>query len=797
MKRDTLFCFGFSLMAACIGLPSGGFGASELTFDASGQPATLVLGDVDRFASQASAGFHLRYFDGTSVTDTLLTDLLVSGDEVSVSHPDGLPRFTFRIDAYDRHLAIHLIGVQGIAATDRNWGINLTLRANDTVRYFSLNDVAGNSYSSRYRAGSSIEMVWRYLWGSRYDGERGSFVLYDGTLTGDDLDAALAEIWSTQHAAGLMVRPAGQASWNPNDVRAWVEAYAAQNNDMSEVELEAGSQEELYRLTDSYVFSNHIKRVKLHTKTWRGEYWPNYNSRVHVNTNVFPAGKADLLAYSNHLRTNGVLLRLHSVSCVIGKNDPDYIVGGVDDRLASWGTGTLEKAVDASATTLRFVPDAGVSAPLLGMNIAHTGKRLYWNYFRLGNEIVKVGAFRRTDDDVWILENCTRGLGGTDSAAHGAADEMVGLHCSYNSNYIPAYDLDQTNSLMDELALEYAGFVNDLQLGHLHFDGPEIHDIYPWAIRDLFDRIYGYVDHPTTSSRVGGSISAHFEQQFSAVRDDLSYGYFPLEVGLRLEDLNRPKLATSLLDTHFHAEDGILLNGRRVTLSCPQSGYGVSADLLAAHGLSDEVLRIFQYWLELAPVLDAADVAYIESMTKRTSGSSHYESEDVLVLGTNATGRYIFTPHRIMGRTSGEDALYHIEQEWGAVPRFQAISAGTTMALYNPYGAQQPQVVIRVVETSTALHDPLITVNGTGTLSVTGDIEPGEYLKFAGGSSVNVYDNNWNFDRTLAATPTAFSVIGGTNTVTTAAGSGTGSPELNVQYITLGDVYVLESNSKL
>jgi hypothetical protein len=417
---------------------------------------------------------------------------------------------------------------------------------------------------------------------------------------------------------------------------------------------------------------------------------------------------------------------------------------------------------------------------------------------RVGDEILKVGSFNRTDDEVWILKNCTRGLGGTDPAAHSADEEMAGLYCSYNANYIPAYDLDQTNSLLDELALEYATFVNDLQLGHLHFDGPEIHDINRWTGRDLFDRIYSYVDHPTTSSRVGRSISAHFEQQFSSVRDDLSYSYFGLEVGLRLEYLSRPKLATSILDTHFHIEDGILLNGRRVSLTCPQSGYGVSEDLLASHGLAEEVLQLFQYWLELAPVLDDADVEYIENRTERTSGSSHYQSEDVLVLGKNASDEYIFTPHRIMGRTSGEDTFYKIEQEWGAVPRFQEIPAGTTMELYNPYTNQTPQVVIRVVETSTTLANPFITVNGTGTLTVTGDVDPGEYMKYEGGSSVEVYDNNWNRERTLPAAAANFTVLYGTNTVTTAAGGGSAdTPDLNVQYITLGPVYVLESNDNL
>ncbi|MDF7809730.1 hypothetical protein P4E94_19990, partial [Pontiellaceae bacterium B12219] len=101
---------------------------------------------------------------------------------------------------------------------------------------------------------------------------------------------------------------------------------------------------------------------------------------------------------------------------------------------------------------------------------------------------------------------------------------------------------------------------------------------------------------------------------------------------------------------------------------------------------------------------------------------------------------------------------------------FQDIAAGTTIELYNPNAAQTPQVVIRVEESSVALQDPLITVNGSGTLSVSGDIQPGEYMQYEGSSTVNVFDENWNFDRTLSAVATDFSVDAGTNTVTTAAG---------------------------
>jgi len=232
-----------------------------------------------------------------------------------------------------------------------------------------------------------------------------------------------------------------------------------------------------------------------------------------------------------------------------------------------------------------------------------------------------------------------------------------------------------------------------------------------------------------------------------------------------------------------------------LTLTVPQSGQGFNQEVVDAHGNIDGVLELFGYWQEVIPVIHANDIAYLGSLATLTGG--HYRSEDVPVLGKNEAGQYTFTPHRIMGRTSGEDALYQIEQEWGSVPRFQSITAGTEMVLSNPNAAQVPQVVIRVVETSTTLVDPLITLNTTGTLAVTGDVQPGEYLKYEGGTTATVYDNNWNVLRTLPAVATAFETVTGENTVLTGSGAGATTSDLMVQYITLGTPYILEANNSL
>ncbi|WP_136079380.1 hypothetical protein [Pontiella desulfatans] len=799
MIRRVLICF------FCAVAPLPVFSASELTFDYSAKPATLVLGGVNRFASNSSSGFHLRYFDGKDLTDTLLSDIATTGDEITVSHPNGLPRFTFRIDSFANHLAIHLIDVQGIG-TDRNWGLSLELRANADVGHFPLNGMADSTGRDwPYGISDQIDLNWPYLWAARGDGTRGSFVLYDGILAGEELDATLTEIWSTQNAAGHMVRPAGQTTWTTNDVLAWVAQYEAKFASLSTVSVAPGNEQELYEMTDTYVIPSGAKRVYMFSTIWRGEYHLDYLGMADVNTNVFPNGKADLIAYGSYLATNGpppfgAHLQLKSLSPGIGQWDPRFVSSSfVDPRIATWGTGRLEDAVNSSATTLRLRPDPGVTVPLRGSN-PHVGGRMEYQYCRVGPannaELIKVGKFTRTDDEVWMLEDCSRGYGATDPKSHSASSEMAGYHLA-NDMFIPALDLGETNSISEEICDEYADFLDDVNVGHIHHDGAAQMQLTPWHDRDIFDYIYSRVDHPTTSSRVGESTAANFEQLFSGVRDNKSLDYNDVRIGLRLHDEGNSHIetSTSMLDLHFDALDGIMNNSRRPSFAAGKSGGALTMDILNHYGMTGEAFQLFKDWIELAPVFDDADASYVSGFM--SADGNHWKGEDVLVLGTNGTGGYIFTPHRVMGRTSGEDEFIHIDQEWGAVPRFQDIPAGTTMQLYNPYAAQTPQVVVRVEEGSPALEDPLITINGTGTLDVSGDIQPGEYMKYEGGSTVRVYDGNWNFGRTLSATATSFTVNSGNNDVTTDKGSGSNTPDLRVQYITLGDVYVLESNNNL
>ena len=279
----------------------------------------------------------------------------------------------------------------------------MNIAANDTVGI--------KTFDNYIKAGQTnsnwLQIAWPYSWEQRDNGSHGSVALYDGTLNGDALDAALAEIWSTASAEN-MPRPADQPAWSESEVKKWVDAFDAKFSNLSEVMLEADTAEELYTLTDKFILPNPVKRVYLHTKTWRGEYFPNFHGIDEINLKVFPKGKDDLKAYADHLHSNGILLKLHNVSLGIGLNDPDYVIGGIDSRVANWGKASLVSAVDEKATTLKIKPGDGTMWPPR----YPPGNLDVVSYIHIGEEIVRVKKFENTDTDEWTLATACGATGG-------------------------------------------------------------------------------------------------------------------------------------------------------------------------------------------------------------------------------------------------------------------------------------------------------------------------------------------------------------------------------------------------
>ena len=136
------------------------------------------------------------------------------------------------------------------------------------------------------------------------------------------------------------------------------------------------------------------------------------------------------------MRGKGIGLTIHTVSCAIANEDPDYLVGKIDDRLAKWTTGVLAQPVSATDRTIAFRPVPGAELP---MNIdrpvtgpAHVDP---WNSIRtmrLGNELIRIGSFADTDHKMWLLKDCQSGQFQTTADAHVADTAASGLIRPYD-----------------------------------------------------------------------------------------------------------------------------------------------------------------------------------------------------------------------------------------------------------------------------------------------------------------------------------------------------------------------------
>lgn len=505
---------------------------------------------------------------------------------------------------------------------------------------------------------------------------------------------SLLELWCSED----LPRPVTGEPWTPQRARRWLADYEDRFGDMTTMILSASSERELYDLTA--VAARHgVRMIYLHTDTWRGEYWPNERSWLHVNEAVFPAGRADLKRYTDHLETRGMKLALHTTSAGIGPSDPERIAKGVDRNLATWCRGSLAAAVDATADTLSFRPAAGQDVPLALPSANGPGLRppfFRTDFIRIDDEIIRVGQFTDTDRPVWTLRHCQRGYGATAPAAHADAAETVGLLSAYGQNFVP----DNDSPLLEEMAREFAEFANQIGLDQLEYDAYEIQSSTPWGPQKFSDAVARHLDHPViTNTSSGRPVSSNIELLFSRIRDINQFGYHTVNLSLQL-DSHRP--ATSLLDAWFELSSLAAKGVRRFQILKPEPMFGVSEEILATHGLAEEMLDAFSLWRDVTPLLSADHWKALRATLERFG--SHTQGKDLFQVRRTKEG-YDLIPTRVMVRRAG-DVPWRVGQEFGPIGPRQFCRPGESFEVENPFAPQPARFVIRVLSELGAIDGP-------------------------------------------------------------------------------------------
>jgi hypothetical protein len=658
--------------AALVPLAAGAARAEEA-------PAGLGV-TMTEMLQGSKSGFFLLRFNGMGVDEEPLAILSREGARLVVGLPDrDAPRFVVRVEENPDYLAFHLDEKRGDFSGRE---VSLLFRSQHARNL----EAIALDYMGRIRSRGSLSLVWPYLWNSNPSDPLGAFAVFrEGSAS--ERDESLAAVW----AEGTLPHPDLGVPWTKARVREWIDAYCEKFDGLSETVLSAGTGAELRQLTE-WLHRAGVRRVYLHTDTWRGEYWPARRSFVAVKPEVFPGGDADLKRYRDELGGKGMLLRLHNVSGGIGSRDPEFFTRErVDPRLSTWVKGRLEAPVAAAGGDWLFRPEPGSELPHLRMG-------RYWNlnFFRIGAELVRVAELQDVDGPVWRLKGVMRGRGSTRASGHQAGEEVAGLMSAYGQNFVP----DSHSDLFGEMASRYANFINAMELDHQHYDGAEIHiDTTPWGFDKFSFLVTRGLRRSVTSSTSGGtSVPWNFEHRFSrvkAIRELTTRGVFIPVL------LDGHRNASSWLDANYELAIGFAKNGGgRLGFSKPEPMFGISPEIFAGHGLMPRYERLFRDWHDAAGSIGEKEIDFLRAtLTPARSSPSqaglHLQPSEIPVL-TRQAGGFAFVPTCVMVR-EGLDAPWISGQEFGPLGPRQYLQPGDKVRLTNPYAAQAPELILRVL----------------------------------------------------------------------------------------------------
>ena len=241
------------------------------------------------------------------------------------------------------------------------------------------------------------------------------------------------------------------------------------------------------------------------------------------------------------------------------------------------------------------------------------------------------------------------------------------------------------------MAREYAEFANEVGVGQLEYDGYEIHGQYAWGPRKFSDLVSRHLDHAVVSNTSNGSpVASNLEMRFSKIRKINQFGYHTVNLSFQLDD-HRP--ATSMLDAWFELSSLIAKGVRRFQVLKPEPMFGVSTEILAKHGQSEELFAAFALWRQALPLMSREQLATMRQAF--TPFGNHMQGKDLFQV-RRAADHYEVIPTRVMVRKEG-DVPWLVGQEFGPVGPRQVARPGRQFQLENPFPAQPAPFVIRVL----------------------------------------------------------------------------------------------------
>ncbi|MCY3017866.1 MAG: hypothetical protein NTW87_02385 [Planctomycetota bacterium] len=653
-----------------------------LRFAADGRPAAFDLlpaNDAVLDTRNPGPGFFLA----KEHQRTPLTNVSIKADgRLVVSSADGAQAVTFAVHASTKHVALRIESLTGIAA-EPGISLHFEMNANTRVRVTELDHMTRVQNEPR-----GVRVHWDHLWHRTAGEPLGGFAILAKKDDADE-DETLLRIWVEEK----LPHPKVDGEWTFERARQWVADWQRLFADRSQMIIEGESIEEL-RAAIPFAEKAQIKEIYLFTQTWRTDnFWPGNHGNVHINRKIFPNGEDDLRAFSEFVKSKGMRLNLHYVSGGIGPGDPTYVGSKPDPRLASWGRGQTARAVSAKDKDIPFTPATGVTWPP-----SFADQCFETNFVRIGDEIVRVGAFEQTNTATWLLKNCARGQFKTKAADQAQDTEVVALVSAYGQNFVP----DNDSALLDEVAAGFANLINRCGIGHTEYDGAEIHCYNGrWGYQKFATKVYEKLDHPVTAHDSSGTAPrCHFEYRLNGTRA-IFRGTCPFTHGnwsAPVELASPSRVASTVLDANFVLSQGHL--GGAMGLCKPEPMFAVSDKTLKAHGLTGRLLETLLNWKAVSRLLSDEQRAKIDASfgrpTSRLPERNHHVVSSVVQTVRKTADGYQIVPVCVMTRKSG-DIKWQQGQEHGALSPRQYVKPGEELSLENPFAAQPAKFIIRVL----------------------------------------------------------------------------------------------------
>ena len=520
----------------------------------------------------------------------------------------------------------------------------------------------------------------------------------------DDLseDDIIIRIWVQEN----LPHPDVPYEWTYEKAKQWIERWQKMFADQSEFILEADNLQDLYEGV-KYAEMADVKQILLFTNTWRIDFWPHGVGHIQLRKDVFPRGEEDLKAFSDFLRTKGMYLKLHYLSGSLAKDDPEYVAQQPDHRLASWGQGMLAEDAGAHDSVLFFKPDPGVELPFQVGPVRNylpppALDRVHgFHNVRVGDEIIYVNSFEKTDQPVWILKDCKRGMYSTLAATHNKNTTVAGLIDTYGQNFVPGND----NGMSEEIARKFAEFCNRCGIYNVVFDGFENHAFHGmWGSEKYASFLYSALKHPTTSNTSSGKApQCWIEYRLNSTKKLMRGFRFSTHASRRAPViLDSPdREASKLIDAQYELSHEAAAGASSYGFCKPQPMFGLTVKDLETYGLSSEMASLVKKWKYVSRNMtenqhEIIQKSLLPNSVKLPDRTQEPESRYVYCLNEITETEYLIKPVKILTRVEG-DINWSTWQERGPIEPKLFVKPGDTLRLNNPFTKQSPSFIIRVL----------------------------------------------------------------------------------------------------